>query len=223
MPETKTFEFLLDKLISWPVITLVAILLFRKPVIGLLGRVHTVAFGGLGLDFKAATAASIQSESKAGETGLDEDVKKRLQEVENFGVSPVVSQRVQLIQADIQKLHLDVNQKTVDLLVKHLARTQFLLSLESTYRMIWGSQIVLLRQLNTFGVRTRAELSPIYESAIAHFPQVYDHYSFEQWLQFLRTQGLIATQDEEHFDITDFGKEFLMWMTNARVLENKPF
>ena len=103
------------------------------------------------------------------------------------------------------------------------ATTQLLLRAEMTYRTIFGSQIALLKFLNTTGGHTRADLLRYYEVIKAQFPELYGTYSFEQYLHYLVSQGLIIAQGPDEYNITIAGQEFLKWMTSASVTENKPY
>jgi hypothetical protein len=106
--------------------------------------------------------------------------------------------------------------------VNHLAVTQLQLRAETTYRTIFGTQIALLKFLNMRGGGTSTRLSQFYEDAKKAFPELYANYSFEQYLEFLSARGLII-QTPERCVITVAGKEFLKWMADAGVSENKPF
>jgi hypothetical protein len=123
---------------------------------------------------------------------------------------------------DLKKLNIN-QEEQVNILVRHLAVTQLCHRAEFIYRTIFGSQIILLKFLNTSGVGTKAHLSQIYEIAKSQSPEVYANYSFEQYLHYLLTWILITTPDNEQYFITIAGQEFLKWMTAARVSENKPF
>ena len=162
--------------------------------------------------------------SRAEPTGLTEsEAEQRFKEVSSIGVPPVIQKQERLILNDLQKMQLS-DEKSVDLLIRHLAATQLLLNAEQTYRMIFGSQIVVLRHLNTYGPRTRSQIQAIYDQVKMKHPELYSDYPFQQYLAFLTSQRLIATEDQgETFQITDEGKEFLKWMTAASVLEEKPF
>lgn len=230
------------KVVCWPIVAVIAILAFRKQVAGLLNRVKKLGIPGMNIDAESAAASTMQAESKPVGTGLnaesaigtiqaesklaktefDAETENRLRQVRNIDVAPIVQEQQNLIRADLRKLGIAQGEQ-VELLVKHLAVTQLLLRAEFTYRVIFGSQIALLKFLNTSASGTRAELSKFYEHAKTQFPQVYETYSFEQYLHFLLTQELMMTEDHQRYSITFAGQEFLKWITAARVVENKLF
>ena len=218
------YKLLLERLLGWPVMTLLALLLFRKPVAALLNRVHTVKAGKEGFTLDASIiAATIQTGTKV-EVGLrPTEAEQRLKEVENVAVPVIVQEQEKFIRADLQKMELDVDSQTVNLLVRHLAMTQLVAAAEQIYRTIFGSQIALLKHLNTVGHVPIAHISALYEAAKSRFPDLYATYTLPQYLNYLVTQRLIGTDDQQNYYITIRGGEFLKWMTTARVTENKPF
>jgi hypothetical protein len=206
-----------------------AIFLFRKTLAELINRTRgKFPIGKIEMEVDSSAAGAIQTESKLpAKTGLDvrpgtdPTTQDRLQQVRDFDLAPIVVEQKKLIRADLEKLCIDEREQ-VELLVKHLAVTQLLLRAESTYRTIFGSQIALLKFLNISGGGTREQLAEFYENAKAHFPKLYDNYSFDQYLHYLLTQILITQHDERYF-ITVAGQEFLKWMSGASVSEYKAF
>jgi hypothetical protein len=99
---------------------------------------------------------------------------------------------------------------------------QWLWLAERIYRLIFGSQIALLRQLSKAGTMSRQEILPYYEKAVAAEPGFYAGYSFEDYLHSLRSSlGLIGPVGEDRFALSKRGAQFLTWMA-AENLDNKP-
>lgn len=222
------------QLIRWPAVALIvavfAILIFRNSITNLLSRLKRVGVGAINLDTETAlAAASNQSETKPVDSGLtlkaapDAQTEDRLRQVRNFGMSPIVQEQQKLIRAEIEKLGVPQHEQ-IEILTRHLAVTQLLFGAEFIYRTIFGSQIAVLKFLNTSANgATRAQLSEFYKNAKTQFPQLYKTYSFDQYLQYLLTQRLVTTQDHDRYFITVGGQEFLKWIPAARVTENKLF
>jgi len=217
-------KILLERLLSWPVITLGTFLVFRKPLTALLNRVHTLKAGKDGFSLDASIAAvATQSETKI-EIGLKPEAERRLKVVKNIAISPSIQQREEWIRTDLQNMNLTTaGQETVDLLIHHLAVQQAVASAERIYRTIFGSQIAVLRILNSRGTATSGDLEEIYAAARSRFPTLYARYPFQQWLGYFLSQGLLSATGNEQFTLTIDGKEFLKWMTDVAVTEEKPF
>jgi hypothetical protein len=231
------------KAVAWPFVTLILggslIWILRNKLPAMSDRVSGFKLNKDGLEANLIVAAtSLQLEAKSPEAGLGETVAalpgnikssellpeaaQRLSEVRSINVAPILQEQELLIRKDIERLKIESPELT-DLLIKHLAVTQLALRAETVYRTIFGSQIVLLKNANTLGPRSRIELSQFYEETKAKFPGLYEKYTFEQYLHYLISQGLLLEQPPGQYVITIVGKEFLKWLAEIGAGENKPF
>ena len=238
------FKLLLDKLTSLHFVVLYGIcftlVLFRNSISGFLHRLKALSGAGFAATAQEATiAASRQLENRHTSTGsivegnivatsssnnteeTNRETANRLQQLRNLGVPTIVQQREKLLQDGLQSLSISQEEK-INILTRVTAILGLLLNAEQIYRVIFGSQIFLLKFLNISGVDTKDNLFQFYENAKAQFPAVYNNYSFERYLQYLLNNNLITTQDNEHYAITVAGKEFLKWITDNGLIENKP-
>jgi hypothetical protein len=108
-----------------------------------------------------------------------------------------------------------------DLLIRVLAQAQLEAAFERIYNLIFGSQIVALRRLNEAGRVSVEGSRAFFEPYTRQYPQIYNNYSFEQWANFLKNVGLVV-QNGNLFEITDLGRDFLIYITARRLTENKP-
>jgi len=99
---------------------------------------------------------------------------------------------------------------------------------EANYRVIFGSQIVALKQLNLLGGQAPVEtFRPFYAAAAAgEFNKaLYAGRSFEAWGEFLANAGYVEgveNSDPLQVRITLLGQDFLHWLVRTRVSEAKP-
>lgn len=233
------------KILIWPGIVLVlgetALFMVKTPLRDLINRLRDIKADKTGLQLSATAASVQQIETKMPELGLGDsptpiketsptryaeeltpELGNHLEEVRKFDVMPVVKEQESLIKADIEKLKINPAE-VVDILIKQLAVIRLQLRAETVYRTIYGSQILVLRGLNLAGPRSRAELLQYYESTKAKFPNLYNTYSFEQYIAYLIAQGLMTEHAPGVFSITSIGKEFLKWIIEVGVSEDKPF
>jgi hypothetical protein len=231
------------KAIAWPIVTLILggslIWILRKKLPAISERVSVLKLNKGGLEANlVVAAASLQLEAKPPETGLSDTVPsipselispeltpelaQRLNEVRNLHVPPIVLEQERLIRSDIERLKIG-QAEAVDLLIKHLAVTQLSLRAETVYRTIFGSQIALLKIVNMIGTRTRTQLLEFYEETKIKFPALYCSYTFEQYLHYLTSQGLLFEQSVGQYVISVAGKEFLKWLAEIGAGENKLF
>jgi hypothetical protein len=223
---------ILLKYLGWPVAFIIvlvfAILLFRKTFNSLLQR-GGVKIGKdlLSIDVATATAAiSDQSDTAPIENSLsikpDSQTDPRLEQVKRPNISVIIREQEARIRVDLSKLNLADNE-AVDLLIQHLASTQLFLAAERLYRIIFGSQIAVLKHLNLYGPANRVIIQKFYDEAKEKFPQVYNPYPFESYVKFMKSQNLVNTPDDINYSITILGKEFLLWMVVEGRPEEKPF
>ena len=217
------------KYLSWPVaivaIALASVLFLRKALSDVVRR------GGLriskeGLSIDQATAAAIADQSEAVSEGnvlkLDPEAERRLLQVKQVSISVTIRNQQQRIRDELIKLSL-INDKdeAIDVLVQHLAVSQLFHAAERLYRLIFGSQISILRYLNLYGASDIAAIQKFYEMAKIKYPELYEKYSFDAYLTFLRSSELITTTDNYSYAITLLGKDFLQWMALEAVSDAK--
>lgn len=111
---------------------------------------------------------------------------------------------------------------TVATLQRALAETRLRAGHEYTYNRIFGSQILGLRRLDEASVATVDEAEKFFEPFSRQFPDVYRNYGFEGWLGFLISNGLV-NRTGDHLRVTEFGHDFLVYLREARLSEDKGF
>lgn len=95
---------------------------------------------------------------------------------------------------------------------------------ETNYRLIFGSQIRALKRLNLTGRAPASQFEIFFQEAAAN-PEsaaIHEGRTFEEWGQFLFNVGYVREVPESdplEVEITEFGQQFLIWMTEARASE----
>lgn len=99
-------------------------------------------------------------------------------------------------------------------LIQYCGVVAFCYQFERLYRWIYGSQLSFLQQLNES--RPGLDLETVrlfYASGVEQYPDVYESYSFERWLEFLKSHDLLLVE-AENVRIADVGVEFLRYVLN---------
>ena len=96
-----------------------------------------------------------------------------------------------------------------------------------TYDVVWAyifkSQILLLMELNSRTL-SPAEVKTFYDKAGSGYPDRYAKYSFEQWMEFLRSNLLIIHTPNGMVGITVRGKDFLKYLIHwGRSADQRAF
>jgi hypothetical protein len=85
------------------------------------------------------------------------------------------------------------------------------------YDVIWfaiyKSQLLSLLELNRRnGLMPLADVKVYYDQAVITYPAAYAHYSFDEWLSFMKNQVLIIWHPSDMVEITLRGKDFLKYL-----------
>jgi hypothetical protein len=89
---------------------------------------------------------------------------------------------VQKIRSELSNSFASDPQAQNDVLTHGLASLNIQLQHERNYREIFGSQLKLLALMNTDAGVLPSVARQVYDEAKAKYPQVYQTYSFEQWI-----------------------------------------
>jgi hypothetical protein len=205
--------------LAWPAVVLAFavffVLLFRAPIAGFLTRVKSVGRHGVST---LATSGQRSIEQQAEAPASTREVQDLMQSFD----PPALRQHEQALIADPQSRRLDSTSDTTKILVRYLAKTRLLLACEFIYRLIFGSQIALLKTINSRGGNiTEADAHQFYQAVATKYPDVFPADQPAPYLDFLIRQNLIFRPDD-HFLLTDFGREFLVWLAQTGASENKP-
>lgn len=203
------------KAIDWPhlafLFAVFFVLLFRKPLFGLISRITSIDKSGI----KASQTPEAQREKQKKES-----VQQLLLAI---GDSIVLQDIEGRIRADLKKKGLETEGDTIKVLIKHLAGTKVFLEFEQLHNLIFGSQIILLKKLN----EVAGQGKPIefvenhFENVKGLFPEQLGDWSLEQYLAFLVRRLLITTKGNISH-ITNLGVEYLTWMIRNGKREDKP-
>jgi len=203
--------------LAWPIAALAFevffVLLFRRQFAAFLERVSSVGRHGVST-LPIPGPRSIEQQADAPPS---EEIQNLLQSFD----SPAMLQVERAISDDLEARRLDSSSDTTKVLVRHLAKTRLQLACEFVYRLIFGSQIALLKRINTMGGRlSEADVHLYYQAVARANPDVFPADQPGPYEEFLVRQGLLLHRDDQ-FLITDFGREFLSWLVQSSAPENK--
>jgi hypothetical protein len=191
------------------VTAIVAMLLFRKPISRLLegpiarlfDRIREIGRTGLKADAQ-------QQEAKA----LEEINLSAAEVFEKTFPNELLSERQKNIRVALEGQMLSDASEREKYLVRLVAVTGTALVFEVIYRVIYGSQLAALHALNSAPMNAE-RLRPLYDTAAAREPALYQGYAFEQWLDFMVNNRLVLRIPNGYgLQITIEGREFLKFV-----------
>lgn len=94
------------------------------------------------------------------------------------------------------------------------------LAFERIYRVIYGSQISLLNQLNTVNYLEKEFVESFFLKAKQYYAESYKQITFDKWLEFILKKELCII-DSTNYYLTPLGKEFLIYMVQNGMQEQK--
>ncbi|KQO89380.1 hypothetical protein ASF36_23375 [Methylobacterium sp. Leaf90] len=98
---------------------------------------------------------------------------------------------------------------------------------EQTYRLIFGSQIAALKELNVRGPLTIDQSREVFAvTAMKNYPDTFKAETFGDWAEFLVNRNLVVVApqpftNETRAILTPLGKDFLMFVTSRGLTEYK--
>ncbi len=184
--EEPTFIIKLLDVLAWPAAVVLSVLVLRNPILTFIGRWRRDARGGNG--------GPEPKPSDQEDTG-GPSTKEQLSTTQADPV-PAVEGLVQVLRRQLDEIEstLDIDRETA--LFRALARSNLREHFERTHRIIWGSQIRALQELNSVPTAKVNFVKPFYDTAANAYPNVYEKYSFDDWLRFLEGQVLLIRKDD---------------------------
>jgi len=152
------------------------------------------------------------------------DNEKNVQDLLNqIGNSIVISSMEESIKKELITKGLDTTAETSIVLIRHLAGTQLLLGFERIHKLIFGSQLNLLRELNLIAPEgfTKQEIEDYFEDIKDEFQNSFSGWDTKKYLVYLFSNILIV-KNEDKIHITNLGQEYLNWIEENNINDKKP-
>ena len=186
--------------VVWPVAFIIIALLFRGPLVRFLDRVRNIKTNGV----EVAAGGQDTEQSEIGPTAADEFAR--------LFDNQLLIEREDAISAELAPMVGTDQTKREKLLIRIIATQAIRQQFETTYKIIWGSQLTALEIANTApdGVQKKT-FETLYNQASARHKELYANYSFERWLAFMENQFLSFSKDDSIY-ITLTGREFLKYI-----------
>lgn len=199
--------------LAWPIAAVVLAKILKEPIKELLQRLTKANVKGN--EFNFATPGQQRIESPESNTAIADSVP-----ADPLGLQMELEKR---INDDLATRKLEAPEDKVTVLVKHHAALQLKNSYIIVYNQIFGSQISALQSLNIQKEPIGADVLCIfYTAAHEKSPDLYKNYSFQQYLDYLTGSGLVGV-DERGYFITNYGRGFLMFLSETGITTNKAF
>ncbi|MFH6947312.1 hypothetical protein ACHRV6_02370 [Flavobacterium sp. FlaQc-51] len=211
---TKTFLDFISS-VSWPITTLIILFSFKKPIIRLLKNIKKVTYGNTEIETTFVNKQRDRTKIDLLTEGIDfsyiDNVLNKFSETSR-------TTAFQIIENETKISEVEKPQQKYERLLKYSQLLIIVKNAEKIYQLIFGSQIRLLQRLNYSITENSNDLKFYYDSAVEYNPKIYKDYSYKSYLNFLIINDLIILDEEkESLTITDIGKDFLRYLTEANL------
>jgi hypothetical protein len=215
MDEKKDIEQAFDYIslantLKWPLMILIIIFIFRKPLVDLINRVTKVGYGNKSLEAKQQ---AIATEKKREEVShIDRVVGLfRPETIDTFKDAVANETEVETLKTQEEKIERLTNYGCLLYIMRHF---------DIVYNNIFGSQIRILEYINSHAEQSRESVKFFYDNAKKNNPKFYENYSYEQYLDFIFSYNLLEDRDNI-LNITVLGIDFLKYLIESNKGVNK--
>ena len=196
-----TFIATLTKHLAWPISIIVIVLILRKPISNILEKLKKANIKGSEFEFGAQPT---QTPAKLEATPINIPIP-----TDSVGMQKDFED---LIRRDLKAANIQDQAEKEKILISHLAATQLNAAYERVNSDIFGSQIDLLRSLNSVTIPAKlSSLKLFYDDATMKYPEFYKNYSFKAYTNYLLNMGLVE-QCDDGYRITKFGTGYLVYI-----------
>ena len=191
---------------AWPLAFVVACVVLRTPIEGLLGRLEQAKHKDTTLTFgKNQQSRNITAPTNASPMldAIPQDTLGLIKEGET------------IINEAFTKEGITSDTDRLQILTKHFVNNQLRASYSEAEYRVFGSQISVMQALNTTsGGVELGFIRSFYDAAKNQYPDLYKTYDFESWLNFIKSYGLVNTEDDR-FYLTVRGRGFLAFLVET--------
>ena len=196
-----TFIAKLIEHLAWPISIIIITLILRKPIARILEKLKKANIHGNEFEFGSQTG---QNPSKLEATPVNIPIP-----TDTVGMQQEFEE---LIRRDLDSANIQNQDEKENILISHLASTQLNAEYERINSTIFGSQIDLLRSINSATSPSDiGSLKLFYDNAALKYPEPYKNYVFQAYINYLLNTGLVE-QKENGYVITKLGVGFLVYI-----------
>lgn len=165
------------------------------------------------------------SDKKKGNQNKEIDANVVQELLDAIGNSIVITEMENNIKSDLEARNLPFDTPTDTILIRHLAGTQLALNLETIHNSIFGSQIILLKELNRYAPQgmSEKEISDYISKVYLQFPNTFNDWNEDKYLNYLYSTSLITQKEDKSIHITNKGLDYLSWIVRYGKREDNPF
>ena len=208
------------KIVIWPILVLVIVLILRKSIINLVDRIQKFGIGGVSAEARQQKNDQAETLPKQDEKKFD---TKNLDKALNQFSDSTINHFANLVDTETSQKEINDFKDKSDVLYKYSQLLYLLNSFNRLYEVIYGSQLSILNKINTTANETKDSVKSFYDDAARYYPDFYSAYNYDEYFGFLISQGLLVQQENETISISAYGRDFLKFLIDTGKPLNKVF
>jgi hypothetical protein len=190
--------------LKWPVVVIIIALIFRKTMINFINRISKIGHGKTSVE-------ALQQPSGEKQEQVQISLVDRALGLFRPETTALVRSAV-LQESDLSKISGD--KERIEHLIKYSSAIYIIKHFDQIYYSIYGSQLMILQQLNTDAVEDNSSLKRYYDYAAGQNPTLFAEYSYEDYLAYLISFNLIIKEGNQ-IKITILGVDFLKYLSET--------
>jgi len=198
----------------WPIVVLIIVFYFRKEIKNLINRLTKVSVAGASAEAQQQQQQSIEQSELQNSSNVDKAL--------GLYSDATIELFKNSVEDDSALGEIKEDGKRINHLIRYAMAIRIISFFDHVYYSIFGSQIIILQQINFRGVESKSSLKYFYDAAVAQFPKTYENYSYDNYLRFLTSIELIVIAEDERIRITYLGVDFLKYLTDNGKTFYKP-
>lgn len=200
------------EVLAWPIVLFVIFLILKEPIKNFINRIKSIGYKGTGIETETPKKQS--DEESQIEKLKKEKPNEYLEKIKSYFAPETIGLFKEAITKESQVDTYETADEREEVLFTYSQLMYIIMHFNRIYSSIYGSQINILQRLNSSVFETKESLKEYYEFAKSSFPKTYEKYSYDNYMNYLISFGLIIEEGGE-IKITILGKDFLRYIVES--------
>ncbi|MCH4895856.1 hypothetical protein E0494_03995 [Marinilabiliaceae bacterium JC040] len=200
------------KTTAWPIVSLITLFALKAPISDLIRRFKKIGYDKAGIEIESQNLQKEDKEKTRGEIlGKDsnnENIEKALAQFR----PETIKFFEKAVKLETSLDSINTPNERVNVLYRYSQVLYLIMHFNKIYDSIFGSQLRLLQSLNGGLSENKTSIRFFYENAKERNPKFYENYSYDQYLEYLKSFDLIIFKSDVKIEITTLGIDFLKYI-----------
>lgn len=204
-------------LTCWPFTLLLIILFLKDSINSLISRINEVHVADKKIIIQPNSVTNgLLTKSSQSSDPIEKNGKRGKSPLPKLSEDFIFKKVMETQETIIKDMIKSSPFKKEELLIRELASYQLAVDYERIYQFIFKSQIDALEGIiNSANGKNKQDIVTYYEQAQKQYSAAYEQFSFDNWMYFLISHGLIEENSNRYY-ATEKGKAFVYYITEQQ-------